>query len=185
MNGLGQPRSSRSNRVRLDNFDRLLRSASQNRFGCCGLRRGGIGWGRRSLGKAVEKSLCCQTAGNLASRGASHAVAHHEGPMLGQRGAGVLVGAAHPAAMREHGEGACGRRGWGLRRCRGRDLRLRGVHSCSICHCTVPDHRKLGPSKRYSLPRWNRKPSPPVHWCYLRLAKRRSGYSGVATKGAD
>ena len=61
------------------------------------------------MGEAVEKGLCGEMAGDLASGGASHAVADDEDSALGQRGAGVLVGVAHATAMGEHGEGATGR----------------------------------------------------------------------------
>jgi hypothetical protein len=63
------------------------------------------------MSEAVEKNLRRQMAGNLAAGRASHAIAHNEDPMLGQRGAGVLIGVAHPPAMGEHGKGARGRKG--------------------------------------------------------------------------
>jgi hypothetical protein len=97
-----------------------------------------------AMGEAVQKCLRRQMAGNLAPGRASHAVADDEDSMLRQRGAGVLVGVAHAAAIGEHGEDAARRKGWGVRR-RSLDLRLTGVQSRIISHFATPDHRNLGP----------------------------------------
>ena len=99
---------------------------------------GAVGWlwarsrGRAvriGMGEAVKEGLAGQMAGDLAGGGAAHAVADDEGSMLGQGGAGVLVGVADAAGMGEHGEGAVGAR-VGRRRRGGGDLRLaRGSES--------------------------------------------------------
>jgi hypothetical protein len=54
--------------------------------------------------------------------------------VLRQRGAGILIEVAHPAGMREHGEGRGGRAGWGHCRSGVGNSRLRLLQSRSICH---------------------------------------------------
>ena len=70
-----------------------------------GFGRDAAGVGEDGMGEAVEEGFGGEMAGHFASGGASHAIADDEGAVLGQGGAGVLVGVAHTAAMGEHGEG--------------------------------------------------------------------------------
>ena len=135
----------------------------------------------QTYGEAVQKSLCCHMAGNLASRGASHTVAHHEGPMLGQSCAGVLVGAAHATAMGEHGKRNIRRAGHGLRRCGAYGSPPGRLHCRSICH-SQPRIAAIWARENHTPCRAGIE-SPRLS-SVVRIAKCRSKrYSGVASQG--
>ena len=57
------------------------------------------------MAEAVEECFGGQVAGDFSSGHTAHAIADDEDAVLGKCCAGVLIGVADAAAMREHGEG--------------------------------------------------------------------------------
>jgi len=95
------------------------------------------------MAEAVEEGFGGEMACDFTGGCASYAVANDEGSVFGKRGAGILIGVAHQAAMGEHGEDAR-EVNRGIRRKGGEELRLVRLYSRSVCHFGTRDARVRG-----------------------------------------
>ena len=94
------------------------------------------------LGKAIEKALAGELAGDFTGRSTAHTIADDENAKVAAGRAGILIGLATLAAIGKHGEDGRGWRFW--RRLlhthqSGCGLWFAMLQRCDICYFSTPD----------------------------------------------